>query len=91
MTELTTTETGEIIRRIEPDLVRFVRQYDERKYPPLELGVDEVHAPAFRRTDRNRRRPAMQGELFAPRQTHEKETGAGAARGSWPRGRVEWC
>jgi hypothetical protein len=38
VTTLTTTETGEIISRIEPDLVRFVREYDESKYPPLELA-----------------------------------------------------
>lgn len=29
----TAAETGEIVRRMEPELARFADQYEERKYP----------------------------------------------------------
>ena len=34
----TGAETGEIVRRMEPELTRFAEQYDELKYPPGELA-----------------------------------------------------
>ncbi len=37
-TALTAAETGQIVLRMERDLVRLAGRYDERKYPPAELA-----------------------------------------------------
>src|SRR5437016_5777590 len=38
MEALTSAETREIIRRIEPELTRLAARYDEEKYPPRQLS-----------------------------------------------------
>jgi len=37
MLSLTEGEIGGMVRAIEPDLLRYARRHDERKYPPSEL------------------------------------------------------
>jgi hypothetical protein len=39
MVALTSAETREIIRRIEPELTRLAARYDEDKYPPRQLAA----------------------------------------------------